>query len=306
MNPISLLKVLLALITFLFLARWSRAMILDRQHPERTGELATAPSKFFPTPGLILIGFITNFFDTLGIGSYAPTTSLFKFTKRVNDRVIPGTMTLGHTLPTVLETVIYLTIVPVDPVTLFSMVAAAMIGSWLGAGVVAKLSKRAIQIGMSVALFTAVILLVAKQMSFLPGGGDALGVHGMKLVIAIAVNFALGALMTIGIGLFAPCMITIYLLGMTPTAAFPIMMSSCAFLMPIGAFPFLREKSYHNRAALGLTIGGIPGVLMAAYLFYQMSIQWVLWLVIGVSMVTAVSLLRSSRNTDPQPEKVWL
>jgi uncharacterized membrane protein YfcA len=312
MNPISLLKVLLALITFIFLARWWRAMVLERREIAATptatsvSGTTTPPVKFFPTPGLILIGFITNFFDTLGIGSYAPTTSLFKFTKRVNDRVIPGTMTLGHTLPTVLETNIYLTIVPVDPVTLFSMVASAMIGAWLGAGVVAKLSKRAVQIGMSIALFTAVILLIAKQMSFLPGGGDSLGVHGIKLVIAIAVNFALGALMTIGIGMFAPCMITVYLLGMTPTAAFPIMMSSCAFLMPIGAFPFLREKSYDNRAALGLSIGGIPGVLMAAYLFYQLSIQWVLWLVIGVSAVTAVTLLRSSRDTDPQPEKVWL
>jgi uncharacterized membrane protein YfcA len=278
MNPINFLKAALGVATLIFLWGWIRAGVWE---------------KSFPSPKLILIGFITDFFDTLGIGSYAPTTSLFKVTKTVDDRVIPGTMNIGHTLPTVVETLIYLTIVPVDPVTLFSMLAAAMFGAWIGAGVVAKLSKRAVQIGMAIALSTAVVLLFSKQMGWFPGGGDALGVTGVKLAIAVSINFVLGALMTAGIGMYAPCMITVYLLGMSPKAAFPIMMGSCAFLMPVGTFPFLREKSYNNRAALGLTLGGIPGVLMAAYIFYQLSIQWVLWLVIGVSIVTALSLIRS-------------
>jgi uncharacterized membrane protein YfcA len=252
----------------------------------------------FPKPKLIFIGFITDFFDTLGVGSYAPTTSLFKFTKSVDDRVIPGTMTIGHMIPTLLETLIYLTIVPVDPLTLFSMLGAAMFGAWLGAGVVAKLSKRAIQTGMGIALSIAVVLLFCKQMHYFPGGGDALGVSGGKLLIAVGFNFVFGALMTIGIGMYAPCMILVYLLGMSPAAAFPIMMGSCAFLMPIGAIPFLKEKSYDHNAALGLTLGGIPGVLLAAYVFYQLSVTWVLWLVIAVSMVTAFSLLKAARATQ--------
>lgn len=247
-----------------------------------------------PRPKLLFIGFITDFFDTLGIGSYAPTTSLFKFTKSVDDRLIPGTLTIGHMIPTLVETLIYLTIVPVDPVTLISMLGSSMLGAWMGAGVVAKLSKRAIQVGMGIALSIAVVLLFCRQMSYLPGGGEALGVTGVKLVVAIVANFVFGALMTIGIGLFAPCMITVYLLGMSPKAAFPIMMGSCAFLMAVGAFPFFREKSYDHRAALGLTLGGIPGVLLAAYVFYQLSIQWVLWLVIGVCIFTAVSMFKSA------------
>jgi uncharacterized membrane protein YfcA len=64
--------------------------------------------------------------------------------------------------------------------------------------------------------------------------------------------------------------------------------------MPVGAFPFLREKSYNMRAALGLTLGGVPGVLLAAYVFYQLSIKWVLWLVIGVVIITAIMMLRSA------------
>jgi uncharacterized membrane protein YfcA len=294
MNPISFLRLMLGIITLAFLGVWARSAFFLR---EQTQAVRTS---LFPTPRLIFIGLITDFFDTLGIGSYAPTTSLFKFTKLVDDRVIPGTMTIGHFLPTVLETLIYLTIVPVEPVTLFSMLGASMLGAWLGAGVVAKLSKRAVQIGMGLALCFAVVLLFCKQMEFFPAGGEALGVTGTKLLIGVSTNFVLGALMTIGIGMFAPCMIIVYLLGMSPKAAFPIMMGSCAFLMPVGAIPFLREKSYDNRAALGLSLGGIPGVLLAAYLFYQLSVRWVLWLVIGVSALTAVSLLRSAQISDRQ------
>lgn len=279
MNPILLSKILLCILSAFFLFTWIRSV-----------------HNFFsplPSAKLILIGFITDFFDTLGIGSYAPTTSMFRFSKTVDDRLIPGTLTVGHMIPTLVETLIYLTIVPVDPVTLFSMLAAAMLGAWIGAGVVARLSKRSIQMGMAFALGAAVILLFCKQMSYLPGGGEALGVSGIKLVIAVAVNFVLGALMTIGIGMYAPCMILVYLLGMSPRAAFPIMMGSCAFLMPIGAIPFLKEKSYHHQASVGLTLGGMPGVLLAAYVFYQLSVRWVLWLVIAVSIVTAIHLLRS-------------
>jgi uncharacterized membrane protein YfcA len=283
MNPISLTKILLCLLTFTFLMVWIRSAFLSFLRP-------------FPSPLLILIGFVTNFFDTLGIGSYAPTTSLFKFTKTVDDRVLPGTLTIGHMIPTLVETLIYLTIVPVDPVTLFSMLIAAMLGAWIGARVVAKLPKRAIQIGMGIALTVAAVLLFCKQMSYFPGGGEALGVSGVKLIIAVVANFILGAIMTIGIGMYAPSMIVIYLLGMSPKAAFPIMMGSCAFLMPIGAIPFLKQKSYDHKASLGLTLGGIPGVLLAAYVFYQLSIHFVLWLVIGVSIITAGMLFRAAKT----------
>jgi uncharacterized membrane protein YfcA len=293
MNPILLSKWLLCLLSLFFVVAWIRNVSINRtsgQHSFLTP---------LPKPKLFVIGFITDFFDTLGIGSYAPTTSLFKFSKSVDDRLIPGTMNIGHMIPTLIETLIYLTIVPVDPLTLFSMLGSAMLGAWIGAGIVAKLSKRSIQIGMAIALSVAVVLLFCKQMSYLPGGGEAMGVSGVKLIIAVVINFFLGAIMTIGIGMYAPCMIMVYLLGMSPKAAFPIMMGSCAFLMPIGALPFFKEKSYDHKAALGLTLGGIPGVLLAAYVFYQLSVKWVLWLVIAVSIITAINLLRSVKKANP-------
>lgn len=240
------------------------------------------------------IGLVTNFFDTLGIGSYATTTSFFKLWGLVPDEHIPGTLNVGHTLPSILQAFIYIAVVEVDVRTLASMIAASVVGAWLGAGVVARWPRRNIQVGMGLALIATAAIMLATQLKLLPGGGELLGLTGVKLLLAVAANAVLGALMTLGIGLYAPCMMIIYLMGMTPKAAFPIMMGSCAFLMPVGSARFIREGSYNLRAALGLTIGGIPGVLLAAFLVRSLSLKVVAWLVIVVVVYTAVMMLRSA------------
>lgn len=121
-------------------------------------------------------------------------------------------------------------------------------------------------------LLVAALVFVASNLDWLPGGGDALGLKGARLAAAMVVNFFLGALMTLGVGLYAPCPMLISLLGMNLLAAFPIMMGSCAFLMPIGGARFIRVSRYNLDAALGLAIGGIPGVLIAAFIVKSLSI----------------------------------
>lgn len=248
------------------------------------------------TPNLIglAIGFVTNFLDTLGIGSYATTTSAFRFFKTVPDEQIPGTMNVGHTLPTIVEAFIFTQIVPIEPRTLLFMIAAAVMGAWLGAGVVASWPRRMVQIGMGTALFVLAIVMFIRSSGLAPAGGDALALHGSKLVIAVGVNFMLGALMTIGIGLYAPCMILVSLLGMSPTTAFPIMMGSCAFLMPVASARFIRENRFNVRAVRGLLIGGIPAVLIAAFIVKSLDVTVVRWLVVVVVLYTAFGLLRTA------------
>jgi uncharacterized membrane protein YfcA len=249
-----------------------------------------------PSPGLIdvLIGFVTNFFDMLGIGSFAPTTAAFKLGKLVSDEKIPGTLNVGHTPPTVAEAFISIAIMTVDPTTLISMILASCAGAWLGAGIVAKWSRRAVQIGMGLALLVAAVFFLLKQLKMLPGDSGDDGVTGAKLIFAIAGNFVLGALMTLGIGLFAPCMVLVAMLGMSPAAAYPIMMGSCAFLMPVGSTRFIRERGYNLKAALGLTLGGVPGVLIAAYIVKELPLDKVKWLVVVVVIYTSVMMLRSA------------
>ena len=248
------------------------------------------------TPSLLqtAIGFVTNFFDTLGIGSFAPTTAIFKLKKLVPDELIPGTLNVGHTLPTITQAFIFITIIEVEPVTLLLLIVAAVLGTWLGAGVVSKWPRRNIQIGMGIALLVAAALTLQAIFDKKAAGGTAFELTGVKLALGIAGNFALGALMSLGIGLYGPCLIMISLLGMNPTAAFPIMMGSCAFLMPVGSARFVREGSFHLRSALGLALGGIPAVLIAAFLVKSLPLYYVRWLVVVVVVYTAVMMLRSA------------
>ncbi len=253
-----------------------------------------------PTPALLTVGFGTNFFDTLGIGSFATTTAAVRQWRLTPDELLPGTLNLGHTLPVIAQAIIYTRIVPVDPTTLVLMIAAAVVGSYIGAGVVSGWSRRGIQLGMGGALVAAALLMLLSQLSLLPGGGELLRIDGTRLMIGLVGNFVLGALMTVGIGLYAPCLILVSLLGMNPTAAFPIMMGSCAFLMPIGAMRFARANKVDWRAALGLTVGGLPAVLIAAFIVGSLPLNAVRWLVIVVVIYTAVTMLRAGL-TAPAP-----
>jgi len=270
LDPKSALLASLVLVTAIFIALWSRASI---RH--------------------LVIGLITDFFDTLGIGSFATTTSMFRLWRLVADEKIPGTLNVGHALPTVTQALIYITIIEVDLRLLMLLILSAVGGSWIGAAIVAGFPRTTIQRGMGAALLVASVLMVLTALDRLPSGGEALTLSQGKLVAACAINFTLGALMTLGIGLYAPCMIMVSLLGMNPTAAFPIMMGSCAFLMPIAGYQFIRKQKYDLPASLGLAIGGIPGVLVAALIIKSLPLTWVRWLVVVVVLYAAVSLLRA-------------
>ncbi|MDQ6886166.1 MAG: permease [Gemmatimonadota bacterium] len=249
-----------------------------------------------PTARALITGAVTNFFDTLGIGSFAPTTSILRSWRLVRDEWIPGTLNVGHTLPTVVQAFIFTRIVPVDSRTLILMIGAAITGAWLGAGVVAGWPRRRVQIGMGIALIAAAGILLLLQLGLIPGGGTALGLSGGRLAVAVGGNLLLGALMTLGIGLYAPCMILISMLGMSPTTAFPIMMGSCAFLMPVASVRFIRAGSYDRSASIGLLFGGIPAVLVAAFIVKSLPLGAVRYLVVVVVLYTAVSLLRAART----------
>jgi uncharacterized membrane protein YfcA len=244
------------------------------------------------------IGAITNFFDDLGIGSFATTTTLFRATKTVRDEKIPGTLNVGHTLPTVVEAAAAFALfkTAIDPATLVEMIVAATLGAWLGARVFGRWPRRNIQIGMGLCLLGAVAIMFYRTVWGDPTGGALLKLTGTLLMVGLAVNFILGMLMTLGIGLYAPCMILISLLGMNPTAAFPIMMGSCAFLMPVASTTFIRERSWDVKASFGLLIGGIPGVLIAAFIVKSMPVLYVKWLVMAVVVYTAIGMLLTARK----------
>ncbi|MFT4515659.1 MAG: putative membrane protein YfcA [Planctomycetota bacterium] len=272
--------------TVLFALLGAFALVHARNLAQRRQGIAQRPTYL-----QVLIGFATNFFDTLGIGNFAPTTAAYRIWRVVPDALIPGTMNVGHTLPVVAMAFIFIGVIEVDATTLVTMIAAAILGSWLGAGVVTRLPQRAIQVGMGLAMLTAAALFMMAHFEAFPVGGDALALSGGELAIACVSVALFGALQTIGIGLYAPCMILVALLGMNPKAAFPIMMGACAFLMPVASARFIHRDKYDHKAALGLTFGGLPAVFLAAYVVVSLPLTSVRWLVIVVSGYAGISML---------------
>src|SRR3954452_13894444 len=304
MNPITALLVALGVLTAVFVASWASIIMKVRGDGTPAATTPAADARF-PTPLSIGIGAVTNFFDTLGIGSFATTTAMFRAFRMVPDRIIPGTLNAGHTLPTVVQAFFYISVIPVDVTTLISMIAAAVAGAYFGAGIVAGWSKRNVQIGMGFALLAAAIFFTMRNLGLFPAGSTNIGVSGALLVVAVAGNLLLGALMSLGIGLYAPCMILVSLLGMSETTAFPIMMGSCAFLMPVGSLKFIKERAYSLRVALGLALGGIPGVIVAAKIVKSLNLVTVRWLVIVVVLYTALTMLYAAfvqKNSHTEPE----
>ena len=240
-----------------------------------------------------LTGFVTDFFDTLGIGSFAPTVAMFKALKmNIADRLIPGTLNVAHTIPVLLEAFLFTTAIEVDILTLVLMLVAAALGSYIGAGIISKMDENKIRIVMGVALLVTAVLFVLShpQVNLFPVGGEAIGLRGVKLVVGV------GALMTAGIGLYAPCMALVSLLGMNPKVAFPIMMGSCAVLMPVASAKFVKEEMYAKKPSLFIMIAGVIGVIIAAKLVKEMPLDILRWLVIVVVTYTGISMLIAAKK----------
>ena len=273
--------------------------VKDYREVSKAGELDSVN-----VPKASFVGFFTNFFDTLGIGSFAPTVALNKFTKMgVKEKELPGLLNVAYTLPVICEAIIFTTVIEVEPLTLISMLAAAAAGSYLGAGIIAKMDEIKIQKVMGIALLLTAVLMVLKQLGLMPGGGDAIGLTGVKLVVGVIGNFILGALMSAGIGLYAPCMALVYFLGLSPQVAFPIMMGSCATLMPVGSIKFIKEGAYPRKAALILSISAVVGVFIAAYLVKSLPLDVLTWLVIVVIFYTSASMLFGASKASKATEK---
>ena len=291
MDIVRALFLALGTLAGLYVMRWVAALYRSRSLTRGAPARVAAPG-----PVHTIIGFATNFFDTLGIGSFATTTSTYKLLSLVPDERIPGTMLVGHTLPVVVQAFAFISVVSVDSRQLVALIVAMMAGGWVGAGAVSRLPRRVIQLGMATALLLAGLFMAMGLLRLYPTGGEALALAPGPLVLAWVANFALGALVTLGIGSYGPSLVLFSLLGMDPRAAFPIMMGSGAFMGLVAAMRFVKSGCYVAPAAIGLTVGGIPGVLLAVWLVKSLPLDAVRWGVIAVVLYTALTLIRSAAD----------
>lgn len=244
-----------------------------------------------------IIGFVANFFDTLGIGSFAPSSSGFKFAKSVDDINIPGTLNVGDTFPVCIEAFLFFGFVDMDLLTLILMLVASVLGAVLGAGVVSKFDRKKVRFSMFAGLFVLGLVMLCKVMGVGPFGvvGTAMGLRGWKLVVAVVANFVFGALMCIGVGLYAPCMAMCALLGLDVGCAFPAMMGSCAYLMAFGNGPkFIKEGRLDLHATWMQAIFGCIGVFLAYYVVKSMDLKTLTYVVVCVCELTAFMFLKDA------------
>jgi uncharacterized membrane protein YfcA len=282
MNPITILLVVLGVFTAGYLFIVIQGLMRD----------AREGAVLIGSPLMWVISFIANFFDTLGVGSYATTTSMVRAAKLIPDEKIPGSLNVGYVLSTVLQAFLFIGVVPVGVKTLISMIASAVLGAHFGAGVVSSWPRRKIQIGMGACLLlAAVIMLIRLKFFTYPADALAIELTGVKWMIGLVAIFVLGALMTLGIGLYAPCLILISFLGMNEKAAFPIMMGACAFLMPVAVAKFVKARAYYPPAIVPMIIAGIPAVYLAFKKFSDLDMYWVKVIVICVVTFAGISML---------------
>ena len=284
---VNLVRLIFAVLTIAFLV----VLLKDLKHAKETGILEKEEEGFKKAG---VIGFVANFIDALGIGAFAPIVAMSKFAKmKLKNKEIPAMLNIGCCIPVMTEAFIFTTTIKVDPTTLVVMLAAAGLGSYVGAGIISKMDEKKVQLVMGVALFITAILMFLglPWIDLLPGGGNEIGLSGVKLVIGAVGNFILGSLMTAGIGLYAPCMALVYFLGMSAKVSFPIMMGSCAVLMPVASIRFIKEGNYPRKATLGITIFGVIGVLIATILVKNLPMDIMKVLVVIVIIYTSYSML---------------
>ena len=284
---VNLVRLIFAVLTIAFLV----VLLKDLKHAKETGILEKEEEGFKKAG---VIGFVANFIDALGIGAFAPIVAMSKFAKmKLKNKEIPAMLNIGCCIPVMTEAFIFTTTIKVDPTTLVVMLAAAGLGSYVGAGIISKMDEKKVQLVMGIALFITAILMFLglPWIDLLPGGGNEIGLSGVKLVIGAVGNFILGSLMTAGIGLYAPCMALVYFLGMSAKVSFPIMMGSCAVLMPVASIRFIKEGNYPRKATLGITIFGVIGVLIATILVKNLPMDIMKVLVVIVIIYTSYSML---------------
>ncbi len=285
---INIILILLGTCTFVF----SIIFIYDLLKKKNKYESNTSYSKTG------LIGLVTVFFDTLGIGSFAPTTSLFKATNQVENELIPGTLNVATSIPVFIMAFIFISSIKVEAITLFSMIFSAMIGSMFAASMFKKFSKDVVKLILGIALLFTSILMTLGQFDIIDslGVGNEIGLKGNKLIFAVILNAIFGGFQAFGLGMYAPSMALVYFLGLSPEVAYPIMMGSSAFALFSASTKYIFDDNYNKKASISISIFGTVGVLIAAYIVKSLPIYYLTWLVIIVIIYTSFSLLISKKN----------
>jgi uncharacterized membrane protein YfcA len=254
-----------------------------------------------------IVGTFANFFDTLGIGSFAPTLAWMRFRRMVPDQRIPMTMLAGYTPPVFIQSIIFLILlgISVDLVLLLASAVAITAGAVIGAPIAARSPVRTVQLIVAGALLMAALFYSLSNLGLMPVGGNATGLPMPLTIIAVAASFIFGVLLNFGVGNYAPTLAMLSLMGMNPRLAFPIMAFGAALAGAAASSRLVKLADLDLRIVISLAVGSVPGVLVAAFIVKEMPLTMLRWLVVVVVTYAAISLLfTASRKPAPRPEEL--
>jgi uncharacterized membrane protein YfcA len=257
---------------------------------------AAVAARAAPGGEALALGAVVNFLDTLGIGSFAPTTAWFKFRRMVPDRLIPPTLLVGLTPPAMAQSIIFLILlgVLVDPVLLFGCATAVLAGGLVGARLVARARVWIVQLVVAIGLVLAASAYAMTNLHLFPGGGTATGLSPALTIVAVLANFGFGILANFGVGNYAPTLVMLSLMGMDPRLCFPIMAAGGSLMGAGASVQHIAIGEVDMRVVLGLAIGGIPAVLVAAFVVKEMPLDYLRWLVLAVVLYAAAVMGRAA------------
>ncbi len=240
------------------------------------------------------------FLSAFGISDFAMSTILYRKMKILTDRILPGTLNTQCVIPVAAMALAFISVIEVDVVTLSTCIIAQVMGAYLGPRFITKFSATTIRIYIGFGLIIATSFILAGKFHLIPGGGSAIELSNTKLIIAAICLFIFGALNNVGIGSYAPTMITIYALGMNPAVAFPIMMGASAFSIPIGSMQFIKYNQYSKKITLFAATFGLFGVLIGVYLVKKLDVSMLQWVVAAILLYSGLSMLFTEIKTAKQ------
>lgn len=284
---IRMVSIVILLVAVLFFA--VQVIDLLRHKQETKAEHA-------PCIPLILIEALTWFLGTFGVSDGAINMVAYRGLRVADTRKLPGTMLVGAMVPLAVMSVSYLNAVSFSVQTLLVLVIVQAIGGFVGASLVKKLPIQSVRLIMALALLATAGVILARAYLFHVEGGEALGLTGVRLIVAAVLLSLTEALTMMGFGNTTPNICILLALGVSPLAVYPIVMTANAAGCLMGCVRFIKDGTYVRKAALIEASAGLIGVLLAVRLVTGMSSGLLQLLMIVLMAYSAVSLLREYRK----------
>lgn len=242
---------------------------------------------------LAAVGIIAFIADGIGVGSFAVSIALCKSFQLISNDKLPGLINGAQVVPGAIEAIAFLFAIHVDPLTLTTLIAGTCLGGVIGPLLVSKLDTKRTELSMATAFVIMAILVLCSQMHWLPMGGTATILTQQQLIVGFIGTIICGALPAFGVGLFAAIEVLLFMLGLSPLAAFPIMTCAGAIQQPLTAITFTIKKRIPIKEALWLGTFGIIGVAIAVPMVTHLSIRLLRWLLFAILCYNATGMIRA-------------